>query len=130
MRSAGARIESAGRKYRPARAPCDMMSRFAAPSGILRNYSFRDQQGLEVDFLIPRPNARFWAVEVKSSRTPQPWMAGPLRSLFRAADDRAVRRIVVHRGARMQTPLKALVPGVEALTLEQFVAEINGGKAV
>ncbi len=91
-------------------------------------YSFRDQQGLEVDFLVPRPNARFWAVEVKASKTAQSWMAGPLQSLARAADGRAVRRILVHRTARMQTPLKALVPGVEALTLEQFVAEINSGK--
>lgn len=92
-------------------------------------YSFRDQQGLEVDFLLPRPNAQFWAVEVKASKTAQSWMAGPLQSLTRAANGRAVRRILVHRSARMQTPLTALAPGVEALTLEQFVAEINGGKA-
>ena len=92
-------------------------------------YSFRDQQGLEVDFLLPRPNAQFWAVEVKASKTAQPWMAGPLQSLTRAANGRAVRRILVHRSARMQTPLKALTPGVEALTLEQFVSEINVGKA-
>jgi len=92
-------------------------------------YSFRDQQGLEVDFLVPRPNAQFWAVEVKASKTAQSWMAGPLQSLARAAGPRAVRRILVHRQARMQTPLTALVPGVEALTVEQFVAEINRGKA-
>lgn len=89
-------------------------------------YSFRDQQGLEVDFLLPRPNAQFWAIEVKASKTAQSWMAGPLQTLSRAANDRAVRRILVHRAARMQTPLKALAPGVEALTLEQFAAEING----
>lgn len=89
-------------------------------------YSFRDQQGLEVDFLLPRPNAQFWAIEAKASKTAQSWMAGPLQTLSRAANDRAVRRILVHRAARMQTPLKALAPGVEALTLEQFAAEING----
>jgi uncharacterized protein len=91
-------------------------------------YSFRDQQGLEVDFLIPRPNARFWAVEVKASKTVQTSMAGPLMKLSRAAGSRATRRVVVHRKARMQTALNALAPGVEALTLEQFVTEINGGK--
>ncbi len=91
-------------------------------------YSFRDQQGLEVDFLVPRPNAQFWAVEVKASKTAQSWMAGPLQSLARAAGGRAVRRILVHRQARMQTPLTALSPGVEALTVEQFVAELNAGK--
>lgn len=92
-------------------------------------YSFRDQQGLEVDFLVPRPNARFWAVEVKASKTVQTSMAGPLMKLSRAAGNRAARRVVVHRKARMQTELSALAPGVEALTLEQFVAEINREKA-
>lgn len=91
-------------------------------------YYFRDQQGLEVDFLVPRPNAQFWAVEVKSSKTVQPSMAGPLMSLSRAAGTRATRRIVVHREARMQTPLKALAPGAEALTIGQFAAELNAGK--
>ncbi|MGH9598316.1 MAG: ATP-binding protein, partial [Terracidiphilus sp.] len=88
-------------------------------------YFFRDQQGLEVDFLVPRPNAQFWAVEVKASKTAQSWMTGPLKSLSRAAGSRATRRILVHRKARMQTALTAIAPGVEALTLEQFAAEIN-----
>jgi uncharacterized protein len=88
-------------------------------------YSFRDQQGLEVDFLIPRANARFWAVEVKAAKTVHSSMAGPLVKLSRAAGERAMRRVVVHRKARMQTELTALAPGVQALTLEQFVAELN-----
>ncbi|MGH9605917.1 MAG: ATP-binding protein [Terracidiphilus sp.] len=92
-------------------------------------YSFRDQQGLEVDFLLPRPNAQFWAVEVKASKTAQPWMTGPLQSLSRVAGSRATRRILVHRKARMQTALTAIAPGVEALTIEQFTVEINGEKA-
>jgi len=92
-------------------------------------YYFRDQQGLEVDFMIPRPNAQFWAIEVKASKTPMPSMAAPLTSLSRAAGNRAKRRIVVHRSAKSQPPTTALVPGVEALTIEQFVAEIHGAKA-
>jgi len=91
-------------------------------------YSFRDQQGLEVDFLVPRANAQFWAVEVKASKTVQTSMAGPLIKLSRAAGNRATRRVVVYRKARMQTPLSALAPGVEALTIEQFAAAINGGR--
>ena len=88
-------------------------------------YSFRDQQGLEVDFLVPRPNARFWAVEVKAAKTVSSSMAGPLMKLSHAAEGRAVRRIVVHRKARMQTETTALAPGVEALTIDRFAAEIN-----
>ena len=63
-------------------------------------YSFRDQQGLEVDFLVPRPNARFWAIEVKAAKTVNSSMAGPLIKLSRAADGRAIRRVVVHRKAQ------------------------------
>jgi predicted AAA+ superfamily ATPase len=91
-------------------------------------YYFRDQQALEVDFLLPRPNAQFWAVEVKASKTVQSSMAGPLVSLARAAGSRASRRLVVYRKARMQTATMAIAPGVEALTMEQFVAEIHRGK--
>src|SRR5246127_4100770 len=47
-------------------------------------YYFRDQQGLEVDFLVPRPNAKLWLVEAKSSKTVRPSMASPLTSLRRA----------------------------------------------
>jgi uncharacterized protein len=93
-------------------------------------YYFRDQQALEVDFLVPRPNAQFWAVEVKASKTVQSSMAGPLVSLSRAAGSRASRRVVVYRKSRMQTQTMAIAPGVEALTLEQFASEIHGGKPV
>lgn len=92
-------------------------------------YSFRDQQGLEVDFLIPRPHARFWAVEAKASKTVQSSMAGPLVKLSRVAGGRVVRCMVVHRKARMQTPLTAIAPGVEGVTIDQFVAALHGAGA-
>jgi predicted AAA+ superfamily ATPase len=92
-------------------------------------YYFRDQQGLEVDFLIPQPNARFWLVEAKASKTVQPSMAAPMLSLSSAAKDRAARRIVVYRKPRTGTAFTAIARGAEALTLEQFSAEINGKKA-
>jgi len=88
-------------------------------------YWFRDQQGLEVDFLVPRANARFWAVEVKAAKTVSSSMAGPLMKLERAADGRAIRRVVVHRKARMQTDMTALARGIEALSMERFAEEIN-----
>jgi predicted AAA+ superfamily ATPase len=91
-------------------------------------YYFRDQQGLEIDFLVPQPNARFWLVEAKASKTVQPSMAAPMLSLARAANDRATRRIVVYRKPRTGVAFTALARGAEALTLEQFSAEINRGK--
>jgi predicted AAA+ superfamily ATPase len=91
-------------------------------------YYFRDQQGLEIDFVVPRSNARFWLVEAKASKTVQPSMAAPMLSLARATGDRATRRIVVYRKSRTGTAFTALAKGAEALTLEQFVRKINNGK--
>src|ERR1700758_4619769 len=87
-------------------------------------YYFRDQQGLEVDFLVPRPNAKLWLVEAKSSKTVRPSMASPLLSMRRALQKRAGRLIVVHRKSQLQTPTAAIASGVEALDLGQFVREL------
>ncbi|KAA6457172.1 ATP-binding protein [Acidobacteria bacterium AB60] len=90
-------------------------------------YYFRDQQGLEVDFLVPQRNARFWSVEAKASKTVQPAMASPMIALGRSASHRDTRRIVVHRKAQTGTGLTALAPGAQAMTLEQFVSELTAG---
>ena len=91
-------------------------------------YYFRDQQGLEIDFVIPRRNASFWLAEAKASKTVQPSMAAPMLALASAAGDRVTRRIVVYRKPRTGATSRALTRGAEALTLESFAAEINGGK--
>jgi hypothetical protein len=87
-------------------------------------YYFRDQQGLEVDFLIPRPNAKVWLVEAKASKTVRPAMAGPLISLERAAHKQAVRSLVVHRKSNAQVSTPAIAKGVEAVDMETFVLEV------
>ena len=91
-------------------------------------YYFRDQQGLEIDFLVPQANARFWLVEAKASKTVQPSMAAPMLSLAGAAGKRATRRIVVYRRSRTGPAYTALAKGAEAMTLDQFTAELNGGE--
>src|SRR6202041_1491841 len=78
-------------------------------------YFFRDQQGLEVDFLIPRPNAGLWPVEAKASKTVTPAMARPLLSLGRVLGNRADRLMVVHRKSTSAVSTAAIAPGVEAL---------------
>lgn len=87
-------------------------------------YYFRDQQGLEVDFLIPRSNARLWLVEAKAAKTVWPAMASPLTSLQRALKRQSGRLFIVHRKSPSQVPTTAIVRGVEALNIEQFVAEL------
>ncbi|HUB17425.1 MAG TPA: ATP-binding protein [Acidobacteriaceae bacterium] len=88
-------------------------------------YFFRDQQGLEVDFLIPRPNAGLWPVEAKASRTVRPAMAAPVLSLKRALGERAKRLILVHQKSKASVSTAAVAPGVEALDIGQLVTELN-----
>ncbi len=91
-------------------------------------YYFRDQQGLEVDFLVPRPNAGLWLVEAKATKTVRPAMASPLLSLRRALPKCSARLIVVHRKSSSQLTTAALATGVEALDVERFVVELNRAK--
>jgi predicted AAA+ superfamily ATPase len=89
-------------------------------------YHFRDQQGLEVDFLFPSARGALWMVECKASKTPQPAMAGPMASLRRSIQEPApVRMSLVHRASKTPAPTRALAPGIEALDVAAFVAELN-----
>jgi uncharacterized protein len=87
-------------------------------------YYFRDQQGLEVDFLMPRPNAGLWLIECKAGKTVRLPMVAPLLSLRRALGNRSKRLIIVHGKSRSTLATKAVTDGVEALDLEQFVADL------
>ena len=102
-------------------------------------YYFRDQQGLEVDFLVPQGNAELWLVECKATQTVRPAMASSLLSLRRSLPGQpgerisrrrpmqpapASRLIVVHRKSNSSVSTSALVPGVEALDTEQFVKKM------
>ena len=89
-------------------------------------YYFRDQQGLEVDFLVPRPNSNLWLIEAKTGKTVRPSMASPLLSLRRALLQRSGRLIVVHRKSRSQLQTAAIARGVEAVDVERFIQELAG----
>jgi predicted AAA+ superfamily ATPase len=90
-------------------------------------YYFRDQQGLEVDFVIPGKGGGIRLVEAKASRTVTPDMAAPMRRLAdafgkRAGARRALEMLVVHRPSRFGTSSRALAPGVQALPWQEFAA--------
>lgn len=90
-------------------------------------YYFRDQQGLEVDFLVPGPNLALWLIEAKAGKTVQPGMAVPLLSLQRSLGRKARRLIVVHRRPRAPMITSAIDRGVEAFTLEHFIKQLPQG---
>jgi len=91
-------------------------------------YFFRDQQGLEVDFVVPRRGGGVRLIEVKASSTVMPGMAGPMQRLAAAWRKRArgrgtVDMVVVHWPTRAGTSSTALAPGVRALPWQQFVTD-------
>ena len=88
-------------------------------------YYFRDHQGLEVDFLLPRPNAGLWLIECKAGKTVRPAMAAPLLALRRTMEKRSTRLIVVYGKSRSAQATRAVARGVEAIELEHFVASLN-----
>jgi uncharacterized protein len=81
-------------------------------------YYFRDQQGLEVDFLVPRSGAGVWLIEARAGKTVYPAMAASLLALRRALGKKSNRLIVVHRNSRSSISTSAVAGGVEALDLE------------
>jgi predicted AAA+ superfamily ATPase len=97
-----------------------------AHAGRRRELYIRDQQGLEVDFILPGGAGALRLVEVKTTRTPLPAMA---RSLQRVADlirrrramPRRVEAMLVSRRPRHAHPTTALAPGVRAVSVEEFV---------
>jgi len=88
-------------------------------------YYFRDQQGLEVDFLAPRANSGVWLIECKAGKTVRPGMALPLFSLGRALGKRPRRLLIVHQRSQSNLRTSAIAKGVEAIDLERFVAKLS-----
>ncbi|MBK7975388.1 MAG: ATP-binding protein [Deltaproteobacteria bacterium] len=94
-------------------------------------YYFRDQQGLEVDFLVPNRSGRLALIEAKGSRTPSPQMAEPLARLARAVKSYDTDRWVVYPGSPDPTSGTVLSPGASALTLEAALGRLGlGGSAM
>ena len=87
-------------------------------------YHFRDEQGLEVDFVLPGPRGKLRLVEVKSSRTPTPAMARALQSLGRSLGPKRGEMWLVHRPARTPADTTALAPEVKAVDLAAFLQEV------
>ncbi len=82
-------------------------------------FHFRDQQGLEVDFVVPGPAGSLRLIEAKWTRTVTPDMARPLARLAAAMEPRKVECIVVARGGPGGP--RALSPGVRALSVEELL---------
>ena len=93
--------------------------------GRVELYYFRDQQGLEVDFVVPSRGGRLLLIEAKASRTVTPSMAQSLLRLAAAVERHEIDAFVVHGGTTGTGGAgRALAPGVAALTLPELLAEM------
>jgi uncharacterized protein len=83
-------------------------------------YHFRDQQGLEVDFLVPGADGSLRLVEAKWTRTVTPAMARPIERLIAALAPRSAEGWIVNRGG-VAGP-GAVAPGVRTAGVDEFLA--------
>ena len=94
-------------------------------------YYFRDQQGLEVDFIVPGKGGNMRMIEAKASRTVTPGDAGPMRRLAEAwrsrpGFQRKLELILVHRPPRARVASRAILPGVQAVPWREFLTQAFG----
>ena len=91
-------------------------------------YHFRDQQGLEVDFVVPLGAQSLALLEAKASATPHPEMGEPLARLSRSIRAREARCAVIHRRAKGAPATHALRPGVAAAAVTDLTDLLARGR--
>lgn len=79
-------------------------------------FTFRDRQGLEVDFVVDEGNRRLLLIEAKATRTPMPDDGRSLTRLAAAMGrGNALRAAVVHADTAERASPMPLCPGVRAV---------------
>ena len=96
-------------------------------------YYFRDEQGLEVDFLVPGKSGAVALIECKTSRTVAPAMALSMQRLAKAVKKKrlkgtAVEMFLVHQQPKTKSLTQAVAPGVRALAWQDFLEEFQPSK--
>jgi uncharacterized protein len=91
-------------------------------------YYFRDQQGLEVDFVIPGGGDRLFMLEAKASRTLKPAMADSLLRLRQNATKYRTDLYLVHPDPA-EEGFKGLKEGVTAAALSELPGILFGRSA-
>lgn len=90
-------------------------------------YHFRDEQGLEVDFVVPGRGGSMHLLECKATRTVTPAMAASLQKLAAAFATKrpgrgVVESFVVHEAPAAGLRTGAIAPGVRAVAWRDYLA--------
>ncbi len=85
-------------------------------------YYFRDQQGLEVDFLVPMGDRKLVLLEAKASRTAFPEMADSLFRLSKGVSNYEVNSFLIYRPLKETESIVALRPNIKALSLKKLLS--------
>ena len=88
-------------------------------------YYFRDQQGLEIDFIVPAGSGKLLVMEAKAVRSVKPAMGASLNKLARAISRYKAERCVVHLdppGGSAKKEFHMLSPGIKAIPVSEIGA--------
>ena len=83
-------------------------------------YYFRDQQGLEVDFLVDQGNSRLTLLEVKATRTPKTEMGSSITRLAAQVRGYRLSCFVVHQGTGDAAAPRTIGSAVRAVGHQQL----------
>jgi predicted AAA+ superfamily ATPase len=91
-------------------------------------YYFRDEQGLEVDLVVPRRGGGLSRVECKTAKTVTPALAASLERLAAAVKRKhprsTLRAFLAYQPPRAGVRTRALSPGVQALPWRELLDEL------
>ena len=87
-------------------------------------YFFRDQRGLEVDFIVPSEQ-ELVLIEAKASRTVYPNAAKSMLSLSQSITNHATKCVVVRAATQRDEDDAALAPGARLLSLRAMLSALQ-----
>jgi hypothetical protein len=90
-------------------------------------YFFRDQRGLEVDFVVPFSAQELALIEAKASRTVYPDAARSVLSLAHSISNHQTRCIVVHATTADDEDDAVLAPGARAMSISGLLQALRVG---
>jgi phosphoribosylamine-glycine ligase len=91
-------------------------------------YFFRDQRGLEVDFVVPSGAQELVLVVAKASRTVYPDAARSALTLARSISNHPTRCIVVHATTAEDKDDAVLALGARAMSISGLLHALRGSR--